>query len=1570
MAAKKKLNTNLVAFLTVMGMILTVAVVTIITVANTNRDPEVYAEEARRLEAAGDYDRAARKFLQAFNVNRENAYRIEAARVLFEGGDIGSSIGTLRQANADTPQDPNVVEAIIEKLWVLHDVGQFDPTSMRDFGEKLLALDEDSVLGLLTHAQGLLELKEDADVVAEHLARAEELAPANPRLVMAKVSQLRTPDALAELVNTTTPKLLRDVPLQREALRLAQEQAIALYERGLAENPDSTLLITNFVSLLMTGAEEFRDPARARQLLSDALERMPDDVVLQLSYGGALLQQVLAESETLDDAGRDALIDRALEHVDRALALEPAEFRAYSERARAVMLRTDPSADPQADQVRRVRETVEMYARAMDETSTLSTLQAVINAGYRAQMLFDGFDQAMVLRAVATNDAAKKEALEHAREFMEASTIKYPEHGTTMLMTGVYAAATDDQNTAINAFMKLATRTADSPNRQLLAMHAEATQRLALLYHERRQPGEAERYADEAIETYTLLGRTPPRALQTLKLAYLVDRGEAEEALDSAEVMLRTYPDDPQLLQVKAAALASLGRTTEANELLAGAESAGGLSHVIRAEMAVAANDLESAESLLRAAVERDPADARTMRMLTQVMVAADRRDELVTFLEGLAESATDEAVQRQVRGYLAVVTEEDPATRDQQLIDLIMENPDEQARLSDLYIFHYSRRNFEQARRVLDDLEAILAKAGPDQRNALARTLEQQFTLALQTSDHDRAEQYAARLAELNVDGANGARYRGLIALSEGDGEAAVAELSVVERETAPDASVKTLLAQAYLSCEPPRQSEAMSLVEDAVRMKRDHSAANRLLFLLKDRAGFASDEERRELLMRAYQLNRNDQQLRARAEAEMELLNPTRAIAQREQLREDNPDNLENLTRLARLYAQPTVNDVEKAAATLEAASQVADAADLTDTATERLVRELYRTGLAFYAAQGDRAGGEALITPYLDRCTGMARITAELLLANFYERLGEFEASDAAYSNAAALVPNVLADQDLRESARAEIALHRFNYLARAKRWDDLLAACQERIDQLDPADKAQRDRLRMRMIDTYLQAARTDEALPLVQAQIAEQPDDYLGYAALARLELLRGSPVPAKEALDRALQLQPDQAWCLFSRGSINLDLRYMREAAEDLTRAKRVAPDEFDMQHRMRLARLYIETERPSLAETEFLEIVDDENSSEGAVEQATQELLKLYRHENQTAKAEDMISRYAAQQPDNAFWPYQLGLLRIENRDFNRAVRPLGQAAALTDYEDQVIIADWMRGMLLADRPQDVLIAEERVPVDKQTPLVRVVIARANHILGDQAEAERKAREALAAGAQLGMRTLGTIWRQVNNFYSDDELEALIEELLQMSLNDNVVQARLRSVLGELQYRQRRFDEAEATLRQAYDETPPMTVERGFVLLALAQVEGQRGDRYGDKVKSLYEQVLELDPHNLTALNNLAYLLTKRGEPEQALPLAQHLRTLQDENANTWDTIGTVYMQNKRIDEARSALHRALTLDLDNADANLHLGQLLAGEGEAGDARRYLERAREVAEETGRSDVIEQAQATLDSLR
>jgi tetratricopeptide (TPR) repeat protein len=95
-------------------------------------------------------------------------------------------------------------------------------------------------------------------------------------------------------------------------------------------------------------------------------------------------------------------------------------------------------------------------------------------------------------------------------------------------------------------------------------------------------------------------------------------------------------------------------------------------------------------------------------------------------------------------------------------------------------------------------------------------------------------------------------------------------------------------------------------------------------------------------------------------------------------------------------------------------------------------------------------------------------------------------------------------------------------------------------------------------------------------------------------------------------------------------------------------------------------------------------------------------------------------------------------------------------------------------------------------------------------------------------------------------------------------------------------------------------------------------------------RCREVYERVLELDPHNTLAMNNLAYMLAEDGIMlQQALRLASNAVMLEPANGVYLDTFGWVHFRLGNYELARQALEKALATGVDEAEIYQHLGQV-----------------------------------------
>jgi tetratricopeptide (TPR) repeat protein len=127
--------------------------------------------------------------------------------------------------------------------------------------------------------------------------------------------------------------------------------------------------------------------------------------------------------------------------------------------------------------------------------------------------------------------------------------------------------------------------------------------------------------------------------------------------------------------------------------------------------------------------------------------------------------------------------------------------------------------------------------------------------------------------------------------------------------------------------------------------------------------------------------------------------------------------------------------------------------------------------------------------------------------------------------------------------------------------------------------------------------------------------------------------------------------------------------------------------------------------------------------------------------------------------------------------------------------------------------------------------------------------------------------------------------------------------------------------------------------------LLTLASAQ-ERARDYKGAEESL-RKILERDPDNATALNNLGYFLAERGErlPE-ALAMVKRAVRAQPRNSSFLDSLGWVYFKLGKYEEAERHLTNALRRDPTSFTMNDHLGDVYHLQNKPEQARAAWQRA------------------------
>ena len=109
--------------------------------------------------------------------------------------------------------------------------------------------------------------------------------------------------------------------------------------------------------------------------------------------------------------------------------------------------------------------------------------------------------------------------------------------------------------------------------------------------------------------------------------------------------------------------------------------------------------------------------------------------------------------------------------------------------------------------------------------------------------------------------------------------------------------------------------------------------------------------------------------------------------------------------------------------------------------------------------------------------------------------------------------------------------------------------------------------------------------------------------------------------------------------------------------------------------------------------------------------------------------------------------------------------------------------------------------------------------------------------------------------------------------------------------------------------------------------------------------------QVLAIDPDNPTALNNLGYFLTERGEKlDEALLLIQRAVNIEPTNSSFLDSLGWLYFKRSQYDQARQYIEQAIGYDGRSATQHDHLGDVYEKLGNMNQAREMWKKAVDMA--------------------
>lgn len=337
----------------------------------------------------------------------------------------------------------------------------------------------------------------------------------------------------------------------------------------------------------------------------------------------------------------------------------------------------------------------------------------------------------------------------------------------------------------------------------------------------------------------------------------------------------------------------------------------------------------------------------------------------------------------------------------------------------------------------------------------------------------------------------------------------------------------------------------------------------------------------------------------------------------------------------------------------------------------------------------------------------------------------------------------------------------------------------------------------------------------------------------------------------------------------------------------------------------------------------------------------------------------------------------YLLALLALNRQDFAKAVQIADDVLTMDkgNLRVQLIRAKALIGITEKEKARDQINAILSSVNPSSSVVSMGVWTEAKYLLGvldldrkNYAEALAEFEEVKKAGSPNGLIGIVEVKVAQKKF---DEAESTIREQLKLTPDRQDFQI----ALANIQVGSKKYKEAVETLRGLIGKNP----KNPSLFTRLGEVQRLIGDNPGaiaafkqahdlaptdirpilqmamvyddtgrnEEARRYYEEVLKINPDQFQALNNLAYLKADEGvDLDQALTFAQRAEQANPNNLDILDTVGFIYYRKNLTDDSIRMLKELVARRPDRATFHLHLALAYYQKGDKTQAKRELDAA------------------------
>jgi len=518
-----------------------------------------------------------------------------------------------------------------------------------------------------------------------------------------------------------------------------------------------------------------------------------------------------------------------------------------------------------------------------------------------------------------------------------------------------------------------------------------------------------------------------------------------------------------------------------------------------------------------------------------------------------------------------------------------------------------------------------------------------------------------------------------------------------------------------------------------------------------------------------------------------------------------------------------------------------------------------------------------------------------------------------------------------------------------------------------------------------IQLYLRQDKPEQALEICR-EITGNLNNASAYILSARTYATLGQFDKALQELNQAISLEPDNAQVWIARSDFNQSIGQTDKAAEDIRHALSLTPD--NIQIKKRAVSLFLKSKQPDIVRegNTFLDKALESNPDDVELQMFKANSLLLERTAPAIESAKQILQNVTEKEPEFSRAWLMLGELLLKQGQPGKAVDVALRGLAYKNNDKMLMLlkarAEAVRSPILAvptlkeiceldpnDIDAVILLANTYMTMGEPKKAVnilrqqligcdpssirrcRIALAIALYKTGDKSEA----REEFNALAESDPNDPSPLFAQVRLLKEDQlwsQLNLKVADWYQKNPNDIQIPVLIARDLAPVDSNEAK-QTAEDILRLVLKKEPAST-EAMSVLAILLETR----KRHDESIK-LYRKLIELEPENLIAVNNLAWILSEeKGQYKQALELAQKGLKLVPDYIDLIETRGVILYRLGDFTNAIGDLNRCVELypstTRQHAAASFHLARVLDKIGRNNEALKHLNQALETNEKAG----------------